>query len=68
VYSGALKGVPKVSGEQEEFEVMIANGKISIKSYLDKFLTVPRSADRCFALPCPFVTLHTHTDTRATSL
>lgn len=44
--SGELEGVPEASsGEGTEFEVMIVNDKVSIKSHLGKYLTVPRSAD-----------------------
>ena len=47
VHAGELEGVPEASsGEGTEFEVMIVNNKVSIKSHLGKYLTVPRSADR----------------------
>lgn len=47
VHAGELEGVPEASsGEGTEFEVMIVNDKVSIKSHLGKYLTVPRSADR----------------------
>ncbi len=45
--AGELEGVPEAaSGENTEFEVTIVNDKVSIKSHLGKYLTVPRSADR----------------------
>lgn len=46
VRAGELEGVPELSGEREEFEVDIVNERISIKSYLGKYVTVPRTADR----------------------